>query len=350
MTPRPVILSRPDRLGDVVISTSAIAPLRTALPETPIAFLVAPNLTSLLRDHSGIDRVVAAPRFENQSLTRRCLIWRSRLRREQAGGILHLHPDAALHIGSALAGIPVRIGYRRAAAAFLTETVPYRRHRGDRHEAVCNFDLLERIGVTPPESPMPWIDGNFPSRMDLIHRFPGCGIERRYAVLHPAAFGNKPRWPAGHYGELAQHLIAEHHLSVIVAGGSVDPDAWVCIRGSVQSSNHRHLHDLTGQTSLRELAALLRDACLYVARDTGPSHLAAALGTPTVNLMGQCDPKHSPTRWQTLGPRTETLVSDLPREKGENRFQRWDRCFAAITVEEVIAAATRIGSLKPKLL
>ncbi len=345
MTPPPVILSRPDRLGDVVISTSVIAPFRAALPETPLAFLVAPNLTSLLRDHPGIDRLIPAPRFNRQSLSRRTLIWRSRLRREAAGGIVHLHPDPALHIGSALAGIPVRIGYRRAGASFLTESVRYRRHRGDRHEAVCNFDLLERLGVELPAKPTPWIEGNFPSRMELINRFPDCGLERHYAVLHPAAFGDKPRWPAGHYGELAQRLIRDHHLTVIIAGGAVDEDAWTCIRGTVDNKDHRHLHDLAGQTSLRELTSLLRDASLYVGRDTGPSHLAAALGTPTVNLMGQCDPKHAPARWKTLGPRTETLISNLPPQKGETRFQRWDRCFAAITVDEVLTAAQGLGAL-----
>ncbi|MGF1530461.1 MAG: glycosyltransferase family 9 protein [Puniceicoccaceae bacterium] len=339
-------MSRPDRLGDLVISTSVLRPLRLAFPEARIGMLVDRGLRDLLRGHPGIDCLMSTLPFRRKDgLIQQLAAYRRRLRRENPDAMVHLQPNPVLHAAALLAGIPVRVGYRKKGGRlWLNRTLPDRRHLGLKHEAAHNFDLLELIGVEAPRSPEPWIEGSFPSLSELSASRGWSWAANGYAVLHPGAWGNKPRWPAVAYGKLAGALVEKHRLQVVIAGGGKEAESVTEIREAAGCAG-RHLIDLCGVTTLEDLVVLLRDARLVVARDTGPAHLAAALGTATIILMGQCDPIHSPRRWSPLGKRALTVARDLARIGGESREERWSRCFSAITVEEVLSAASHLKAI-----
>jgi len=320
-----IILSRTDRIGDVVLTTSTFAPLRQRFPEAKIRILVEPSLVPLLSESDGIQPVACDPGKGAKGIhLQRVKQWREYFRKTPADCILFLHPDNDLQIAAFLAGIPIRIGYRKQIGRFsLTDTIPYRRHLGEKHEAACNFDLLERIGCPLPSNLQPVLS--------VSSEQPPPSP---YAIFHPAAFGNKPRWPAKHYANLAKSISQEFGWKIILIGSESSPKTFEAIRAAGVAAEN--LEDRGGKDSLLKTAELLKKAEIVISRDSGPAHLAAAMGAPLVCLMGQCDPIHSPTRWAPLGLQVRTLVSDLPPLKGESRDNRWERCFEAIQPDEVL--------------
>ncbi len=333
-----LVLSRTDRIGDVVLTTSAFAPLRHRFPDARIRILVRPELTDLLaRNPEKIEPVACSPEPGAKGVhPGRIKQWLSTFRTDTPDTIVFLHPDNDLQIAAALAGIENRVGYRKQIGRLaLNRSFPYRRHLGLKHEAACNFDLLELIGCPAPPSPRPSVSLGAPVTLpDELDR------GGPFVAFHPDAYGDKPRWPASHFVGLAERLVREFGVTIVLIGSEPQPEILRLLEESELPPNS--WLDRRGKDDLLTTAGILGKASLAVSRDSGPAHLAAALGTPLVCLMGQCDPIHSPRRWQPLGERVRTLVSDLPPLKKESRERRWHRCFEAIHPDQAFAAAREL--------
>jgi ADP-heptose:LPS heptosyltransferase len=102
--------------------------------------------------------------------------------------------------------------------------------------------------------------------------------------------------------------------------------------------------NLAGKTDLAELGWLFRHAAVVVTNDSGPSHLAAAVGCPLVTLFGRTAPMYGPTRWRPLSERAVVIAPSVSRKLFEGRDAHWRRSFAAITVDEVVAAVRKAMS------
>lgn len=148
----------------------------------------------------------------------------------------------------------------------------------------------------------------------------GFGLPARFAVLFPGSAPHRPekRWPAERYGALATALLAAGFQPVILGTKAETPIAEAIRKGCPQAV------DLTGKTSLLDLAGLARHATVAIGNDTGPTHLAAALGTPTVALFGD-----DASAVQVSGARIHPLRRPT---------------LAGITVDEVMAAVADAGA------
>ncbi len=331
-----IILSRTDRIGDVILTLATIQPLQKTFPEASLRILVRPELAPLL---AHIEKVEAIPCPTGGGAKgfhpKRFRKWRDYFRNNPADCVVFLHPDNDLQFAAAAARISRRIGYQKQIGRLaLNETIPYTRHLGNRHEALCNFDLLQRIGCQTPTALQPLLP------LPNLNHTP----DEPYAIFHPAAFGNKPRWPAQHYADLAKQLITEFSWKIILIGAEPSPD--IVKAFADRGIPEEKWEDRSGKDSLLETALLLKGAKVVVSRDSGPAHLAAAIGTPLICLMGQCDPIHSPTRWAPIGHRVHTLVSDLPPHKNESRQSRWRRSFQAISPQQVLQTIQSLGHQK----
>lgn len=328
-----IILSRTDRIGDVILTSATFEPLRQKFPDASIRILVRPELVPLLASIPGIEAVPCPPEKGPKGIhPKRICTWHRYFKENPADCILFFHPDNDLQLAAATANIPRRIGYQKQLGKCgLNEKIPYTRDRGTRHEAACNFDLLSRIGCNEPSAIVPKIP---------LPKTPSTQ-KKQYAVFHPAAFGDKPRWSPEHYARLADKVISTYGWNIILIGSEPSHSTTEAFRKHGIPADA--FEDRGGQDTLLETASLLQNASVVVSRDSGPAHLAAAVGAPLVCLMGQCDPKHSPQRWAALGSHTRTLISDLPPlNKKESRQARWKRSFDAITPDAVMAA---IGDL-----
>lgn len=347
---RPLLLCRPDRVGDVLIATSCLAPLRAQWPDHPLIFAAREAMRPLLDGHPLLQGFVGL--LEPSAPTARQTL-AAEFRRWGAEAFVQLHPDAIAQSAARRAGIPRRVGYRHGFLLdrTLTDRVPDYRETDGRHEAEHNFDLLAPLGVQLPAYPLR-PDVHLPEswRRSLRVRLTAAGWEdfdadggSPYAVVNPAAFATDLRWPAENFAWITRELLASSRLErVVLVADSVNDPSVHQIRRAL-GPGVPGLIDLSGATNLAELGWLLRFARVLVSRNTGTTHLAAAVGCPTVELFGRLGPRYGAPRWRALSERTEVITCPpLKRRWNEGQRAFWQRGHAAIPREDVLAAAWRL--------
>ena len=338
-----LLLSRPDRIGDVIITTSCLAPLREKLgPDARLFFLAQEPMRPLLEGHPLLDGFI--------SLTQDRHALAATLRACRADALVHLNPAAACQLAGRAAGIPRRIGYRHRwwlDALTLTDPMPDHRRAGARHEAEYGFDLFAPLGIPapPPETLRARVHIDERWRATLDAKLAAAGFDpvaRPFVVLNPGTFSPTVRWPVERFVALAERIRGELGLAVVLVAGDAHDASVVEMRQRLgPAARAGDLLDLSGQLNLGELGWLLRVARAHVARDTGTGHLAAAVGCPIVALYGRVGPIYGPVRWRALGdPARITLLiaQPGPRRRREPTPAFWQRGFESITVDEVFAA------------
>jgi ADP-heptose:LPS heptosyltransferase len=314
-----LLIARPDRVGDVIISTSCITPIRQFFPAGALYFYAAERMRPLLDGHPDLDGFLSDP---------------SQLEPLALDGVVHLHPNAGCYRAARDANVPVRIGYQqRLLTRYLTHSLPDRRSEGLKHEAAYNFDLLQLVGVPPTDHFTPNVHLPESACVSLSAKLPWPLKSTPFAVLNPSAHSPVARWPAEYYQRLADWLDKQMNLQPVFVGTDV---------ADALAATQAHHLNLAGQTNLAELGWLLKHARVLVTRDTGPSHLAAAVGCPVVVIFGRTTPLYGPTRWRPLTEKAIIVTKPVHRKRWESKDGYWRRSFGAITVDEVAAAVRQI--------
>lgn len=330
-----IILSRPDRLGDGIISTSAIRPILEQNPAAEVYFATRPALRPVLEGHPGLAGYINAD-LPVEALT-------EQLQQLAPSAIVHLHTHPNMYQAGRDAGIPVRVGYFQwKPKGALTHWIPDRRKQGGKHEAMFNFDLLGLLGTTAPKELMPEI--HLPEAgLASLEKTLGHSIEalKPYAVLNPSAYVAAARWPVEYFVRLAEMIRAKTPWRVVVIGDNAEEAA----TRQLSEALGGNALNMAGKTNVAELGWLLKHSAGVVTRDTGPSHLAGAVGAPTVSICGRTRPIYSPIRWGALGPKVELVIKCPPQRLFESRHKHWARSFASITPEEVFDALIRVSRL-----
>ena len=310
-----LLVVRPDRVGDAIISSSCIKPIRQSFPRGTLYFCAAERMRPLFDGHPDLDGFLSDP---------------THVASHKFDAVIHLHPDKACYLSAHKANVPIRIGYQhRLLSRYLTHSLPDQRADGVKHEAAYNFDLLRLLGVAQPEPLIPNIHLANSNLQSLQAKLPWQLESTRFAVLNPSAHSTVARWPVEYFLRLADWMRQKLDLETVVIGAdSAD---------SIPNTRGNHLN-LAGKTDLGELGWLLKHARVLVTRDTGPSHLAAATGCPVVVIFGRTAPLYGPARWRPLTDKAIVIAKSVPRKRWESRDNYWRRCFAAISVEEVQAA------------
>jgi lipopolysaccharide heptosyltransferase I len=298
-----IALVKLSSLGDVVHALPVAAALKAARPRARLAWIVERREAALLRDHPALDEVIVADtrgwrRARTPAAARAVLADVRALRRRLAGWrfdvALDLQGLMKSGIITAACGAPQRIGFvagwgrEPLHALFVNRRV--QPLPGARHVVEQYLALLEPLAVADrraefrlPVAPV------VAARMDEWLAAAGLKPQRRLVVLNPGAGRADKRWPVEHFAVLAGRLAREADAQVLVVWGPGEDGA---ARAIVDGSG---VGTLAPPTDLDALLALLRRASVVVAADTGPLHLAAALGTPCVGLYG-------PTSAERNGP------------------------------------------------
>lgn len=303
--PHRVLVVRPDHLGDVLFTTPALALLRRALPGARITYLCGPWSAPLLAGNPNVDETLPCdfPWFDRRPATSPAAPYQ--VLERQARLLRAKGFDAALNLrfdfwwGALLvarAGIPLRVGYDVAECRpFLSQAVPYQRGR---HEvlqdlSLCRAALADWGVLAPPEA------GDSESRLAV---YPSeadraaatallgaagvrAGDGRPLVAIHPGAGAAVKLWPAERWAEVGNALAREKRARVVLTGSAGEAD--LCLQVAAGLVEAPIL--LAGQTNLGQLAALFGLCDLVVGADSGPLHLAAAAGAPTVHLFGPAD-------------------------------------------------------------
>jgi heptosyltransferase-1 len=335
--PRRVLIIKPSAIGDIVHAMPALARLRKLWPEAKISWLVTPAYASLVENHPMIDEVIL---FDRNLLGR---VWYSpsalaslvRFIRDLHRRKFDLVVDFQGLLRSGWVGLatgaPHRIGFanaREGAVFFYTKRVDCSWEND--HAVERYLKIAAALGC--PDGPV-----EFPLAVDEADRAIIAALVpagRPYAVLLPGTNWATKRWPVERFAALVEPLRSRFGLDTIVAGGKDDVELTRQIPAQI---------DLTGKLNLRQTTALLERAQLVVANDTGPMHLAAALGRPLVTPYGPT----SPQRTGPYGRMDSVIRLDLPCSPCFSRSCSHQSCMQWLDVEAVLRLADRQMSHYP---
>ena len=333
------LIVRLGALGDVVHAIPVAAALRRAFPSSRIDWLVSAKHREILDLVPVIDRrLVINDRADAAGGTSLVAAVRE-LRRARYDVALDLQGLIKSALLARSSGAPRVVGFssayarERAARLFYTEAHdPGRGGRYDPREtrpvADINLSLLERLGITNPAREFPIDDG--PS---LVARQIADAVGGRYALLNPGAAWPNKRWPPDRLAAVAAHLRERHGLASVVLWGPGEES----LAGAVAAAAGGAA-TVSPRTTIADLVALARHAALMVSGDTGPTHIATALGTPLVGIYGPT----RPSRNGPMSPLDITVSRDTICQCHHLRRCRLDRmCLLDIEVAEVAAAADR---------
>lgn len=333
VSPR-ILVVRLSAIGDVIHGVPVLCALRSALPEAFLAWIVEGRAGDLLEGHPALDAIVRVPRGWLKSPSE---VWRLRRRLHEFrfDTAIDLQCLTKSAIAAWLSGAPRRIGKggedgRELSRWIHNELVAC----GGRHVIEHYLDLLKPMGI---ESPNVWFDlpeserdGRMATEL-LVH----SGLRpRRFAIVNPGAGWPSKVWPAERYGELAKLLFAEHGLTTLAVWGIPGE---LPLAEAIVSASGGHAR-LAPPTSMTELGALCRRAAIFVGSDTGPMHLAVAVGTPTISLHGP-----SKAEWcGAYGPDNIRLQVRYEEGSALERRKADDSAMRAITVEMVADACNTL--------
>ena len=314
-------------LGDIVHTFPAVAGLRETFPDAPITWLTHPRWESLVHSAGLVSQVWATETRSPTSI--RGII--GRIRAEHFAAALDyqgLWKSAALPL---VAGVKRRIGFssqtiREFGVPILyTDTVRCQ----TTHIADQNGELSLRAGSRHGVA-------SFALRIpagaeDAVHDYLRSHALDRYIVLSPGGGWRSKCWPASRFGQLCQQIFRTLGLRSIVNYGPGEDDLADTLRAAAGEAQ-----PLLYNGDLGQLMALLKNARCVVGGDTGPLHLAIALGTPAVALFGPTDPaRNGPYRTSDIVLRAAGAVRD------HSRRQETDPSMLAIEVDAVFEAVCR---------
>lgn len=282
--------------------------IKQAWPGAVVAVLASEGNAEVARHHPDVDRVLVDSREAKGSGFGDMRPLVRQLRAGHFDIAVLVHPTPRLALAAWWAGIPVRVGTAyRAYSVLFNVRVPQHRRGQPVHESEFNLALLRPLGIVPPGPArgVKWaIRNDERKRAEAV--LSEAGARSPYVVLHPGNGGSARNWSPEQYAAFGRLLQAEGYC-LLVTGSGRERDLAEQVARRIGPA----ARSLAGLLSLGELAAVLERAALFVGSSTGPTHLAAILGTPVVALFAPLR-SQTPERWQPLGPRVTVAQPDPP--------------------------------------
>ncbi len=346
-----ILIVRLDRVGDVICSLPAVWALRERFPNAFISMMVRPYTQELVEGHPWIDEVIAYC-YENQG---RHSGWLGNLRflKEIAARRFDvafiLHPGHRSVLIPWMAGIPYRVGLDSEDSFFLTHKAPDRRHEGLKHESEYALDVLRAFGIENQrvEKPKLFISrGQAESAMEKLAAASPGGAGPLIA-FHAGASCPSKRWPEGRFVELGRRITRELGAGVVILGGPEEASLAedLCRRIGPAAFS------LAGKLKLKETAAILVHSGFLVSNDSGPVHMAAAVGAQVLVIYGRNKAGLSPVRWRPLGEGHQLIQKDVGCQVCLAHLCPIEfECLRAVSVDEVFSFVRERWALRKEKL
>lgn len=275
-----LLVYAPNWLGDAVMATPFLQVLRELFPAPFIHLFCRTYVSEVFRRSSAVDYIIEYESALGLGARVRAL----RVERPPRGwGIgFVLPPSFSSALAAFLSGAPRRIGYAgEMRRLLLTDALTVPRVRAE-HLSWMYARLAERVaGSTITDMPLPVVVPPY-QWMDMVE---GMRLGNPYIVIAPgAAYGTAKEWPLERYASLAGLLAAHTGLRIVAVGAA--PEAAPLARMAESAP----VLSLAGELASSELLAVLRGAALVIGNDSGPVHIAAAMGRPTVAIFGSTSP------------------------------------------------------------
>jgi len=333
-----ILIIKLSAVGDVIHTLPALAALRKHYPKAHITWIVEEMSADLLKDHPLLDRVLISHRTSwIRDIKHGRIIWPclefitlvKALRDRRYDLVIDFHGLLKSSVIVLLSGGTRKLGYdsmQEMSGLFLNEKIPedMGKHAVDRYlDFPCHLGARE----TKPKFLIPVREENR-TRVEALLKEHQVDAATGFVAINPVALWKTKLWEDEKFAELCDRISEELKAAIVFTGGEKKES------GEIQALMTRPSVNLGGETTLRDLACLYRSARLVITTDTGPMHLAAAVGTPVIALFGPTDPARTgPYGEGHTVIRREMSCSPCFRKKCDTRA-----CMRGITVAEVFAA------------
>lgn len=333
--PRRILIIKPSALGDIILALPALSALKRSFPGAKISWFVRPEFAPLITGHPYISDIIL---FDRKQLAKWWCspdsfksLW-SLIKQLRAGKFdLVFDFQGLFRTGffSWVTGCKRRFGMAGAkelAHLFYTDKIS--QDASSVHLVDYYLKMVASAGAKKGEAEfrLPE-DVGAAEKIDKLLK--SQGVNAKYAVIVPGAARPNKRWPIERFAELAGKISERFGLSIVATGSQGE-------REYIEAIGKRVIN-LAGKTAVRELIPLMKRASLVVSNDTGPGHIAAALGVPMVMIFGPTNPARVCSY-----KRPECVVAIEPNERGMNADSYDPRHdITHITVEQVFETACR---------
>ncbi len=317
-----VLICRTDNIGDVVLTLPLAGFLKQAIPGIRVDMVCRDYAAPVVRCCRHVDRVLALEELDIDRL----------FRDEAYDTVIFAFPNRAIGRAARRAHVPNRVGSSHRLHHWIScnRLAHFSRARSILHEAQLNFALLKPVGIDH----QPTLDAIWP--LYGLRAPDGAGVGhlvdrlRFNLILHPKSNGNGREWPLARYTELAAMLGSDPGVAVWITGSRAEGELLAREAPALLASPN--VRNLCGQVDLHGLVALIGMADGLVASGTGPLHIAAALGTPTLGLFPPVKPIDI-GRWGALGRNAMSLSGGQACTTCTGA--QHCRCMEAISVSQV---------------
>jgi ADP-heptose:LPS heptosyltransferase len=311
-----ILIVRNDRFGEFLLNIPAIRAVKDTFKGSRVILAVDPYVKELAKNVPYADEVIVW-RNGKHSLFE-TIKFSNILKKKNIDIAIIMNPSKETNMAVYLAGIPERIGYDHKWSFLLTKKKEDLKHLGQKHEVEYNLDLVKEMDAETKDKNLALNTGD-PGFQAGIVNDPGLG----FIAIHPWTSDFVKQWPIERFRELALKIVKETGVNVVIMGGPEEVQ-----KSALFDNLDKRINNLTGKTTLVELASVLKKSKLLISGDSGPVHMACAVGTPVIALFRNDMPGKGPKRW---GP------------WGEGNIVIEKKSLSDITVDYVFAAICRAG-------
>lgn len=333
---RRILIWEVNWIGDVLFSTPFIRAIRERFPDAHIACIVAPRCKEILELNPNINEVI----LYDEKIVHRGMLKKWQLMRElktkKFDVVFLLHRSLTRTLISLLSGISKRIGYSYEKRNFLL-THKVKSPIIAQHRIEYFLGMARKIGADTPYGGLEFYmsEGDISYVDDFLKRSK-IKEQDRIVAVNPGGNWDPKRWPVEKYAELCKGLVKRFGVKIIITGSEKDVDLYL----HMQDIMDEKVISMCGKTTLRQVGALFKRCDLVISGDSGPLHIALALGRRAIALFG-------PTSPAITGPYGDGNYMVLQKDIGCKipcyEVQCKERhCMNAITVNEVLSQAERI--------
>lgn len=332
-----IVIIRTDRIGEVLLSTPVITALKKHCPNADVSFVTSSYAGDVIYGRSDLKEVLFFDTIVKKLSIMDSLSLAYTLRKRKFDLAVVLNPHKYLHLAVFLAGIPVRLGFKRKWPFLLTHKVKDIKDKGLCHEVEYNLGLLEAIDIKEKD-----IAPSIPHALELVEYFPRKeleGIGDKLVVIHPGSSNPAKRWPLDYYVDVIKNLARIDNINIILTGDEKE----VLLCRQINEKAGCKAFNLAGKLKLTALIALLGKANLLITNDTAPMHIASALGTNVIAIFSRNIAGVGPKRWGPYGKKHKIFHNPCERAECEDTECPYGyKCLNAVTPEEVFKAAKAI--------
>jgi len=325
-----ILISQLNPIGDAILTLPVVCALRREFPDAYIGWVVEKLAAPMVCGHHAIDAVVQLPPKWYRSAAE-IRSTKAKLSRHQFGIAIDCQGDTKSALAGRISGAKQRIGYAGKYSSPIGRLMnnvrvePAFRHLTDR-----SLELLTPLGIHSPDIqwdlPIPKTAALWASRWRRSMKHP------RLAVLNPGGTWKSKLWEVDRFASTAKYLRDRYQYKSVVVWGS-HTEKEMAMRIVAHSDN---ASKLAPDTDLHHLAALIGTANLFISGDSGPLHMAVAVGTPTIGLYGATRPGDSGPYGHIALQKAYERGSHHHRRSADNSAMR------AIGVEHVCQAIDEI--------